>query len=128
MPTPTAAQHAAAERIAAELAHTAFALPGSLAHRYTRCGKPNCRCKADPPHLHGPYPTWTRKAKGKTITRRLTEEQYTAYRPWIEAARRKRTLLAELEALSLEIIQAEPHPKTAHTKPQVARPRKTPAS
>jgi oligosaccharide repeat unit polymerase len=81
-----------------------------------------------PPHLHGPYPTWTRKAKGKTITRRLTEEQYAAYRPWIEAARRKRTLLAKLEALSLEIIEAELHPKTAHTKPRAARPRKTPAS
>jgi hypothetical protein len=128
MPTPTAAQRRAAARIAAELARTGFALPGAIAHRYTRCGKPNCRCTADPPHLHGPYPTWTRKVAGKTITRRLTEEQYAAYQPWIDAARRNRTLLAKLEALSLEITEAELRPKTTRTKTPAARPRKTPAS
>ena len=40
-------------RLAAELAGLDYALPGTLATRYMRCGKPNCRCKADPPTLHG---------------------------------------------------------------------------
>ena len=45
-----------------------FALPGTLADRMTRCGRPNCRCHADPPRLHGPYHQWTRKKDGKTVT------------------------------------------------------------
>ena len=128
MPTPTAAQQRAAAQITAELAQPTFALPGSIAERYTRCGKPGCRCHADPPHLHGPYPTWTRKHAGKTITRRLSPEQYAAYRPWFDAAQRKRTLLAQLEALSLQIIEAELHPSSGHADPSHTRPRKTPAS
>lgn len=32
-----------------------YALPGSLATCYMRCGKTNCPCKAEPPVLHGPY-------------------------------------------------------------------------
>ncbi len=128
MPNPTAAQRATAAKITTELANSAFALPGSIALRYTRCGKANCRCHADPPQLHGPYPTWTRKHAGKTITRRLTEQQYAAYRPWFEAHQHQRALLAKLEALSLAIIEAELRPTTTRTKPRTAPPRKTPAS
>src|SRR5665811_2578128 len=67
-----------------------------------RCGKPGCACKADPPKLHGPYVTWTRKVEGKTVTRRLSAEQLERYRPWFENRRRLRELTGELEALSLE--------------------------
>ena len=49
-----------------------FALPGTLTVRAYACGKPGCRCHADPPRLHGPYAEWTRKIGGKTVTRRLT--------------------------------------------------------
>ena len=31
-----------------------------------------CRCKGDPPRLHGPYYLWTRKVAAKTVTVRLT--------------------------------------------------------
>ena len=50
--SPTPAQQARAEAIAAEitarLADLAFALPGTVADRLTRCGYPGCRCHADP--------------------------------------------------------------------------------
>src|SRR5882762_4851630 len=69
---PSPAQRAARDRIAAELAQAGFALPGTLTVRSYACGKPACRCHADPPRLHGPYAEWTRKIGGKTITRRLT--------------------------------------------------------
>ena len=49
----TAAQTRAA--IAAALGQAGFCLPGSIVIRHTRCGKPRCACKADPPALHGPY-------------------------------------------------------------------------
>lgn len=88
-------------RLVAELAGIDYALPGTLARRYMRCGKPVCRCKSDPPVLHGPYLHWTRTIAGKTVTRTLTEEQASRYRPWFDNARQLRELTADLEAHSL---------------------------
>jgi len=94
--------------IEAALSQIGFALPGSIVTRRTRCGKPRCACKADPPALHGPYIQWTRTVNGKTVTRQLTPAQYQAYAPWLDNARRLRALAAELEALSLqEMARAE---------------------
>ncbi len=85
-----------------------YALPGTLARRYMRCGKAICRCKADPPTLHGPYLHWTRTVAGKTVTRTLTEEQAQRYQPWFDNARRLRDVIAELEARSLRaFLEAE---------------------
>lgn len=101
--------HAAeARRISAELARLRFVLPGSIRARYTRCGRPGCRCMADPPRRHGPYWWWTRKVNAKTVTRILTDEQYADYRPWFDNARRAKALLAELEALSLAVVESDP--------------------
>jgi hypothetical protein len=101
--------------LAHQIAQIDAALPGSLVIRSTRCGKPACRCKADPPQLHGPYIQWTRKIDGRTHTRLLTPEQLHRYQPWFENAQRIRQLLTELEALSL---QAANHAEgwTDHTK------------
>ncbi|MGO8726723.1 MAG: DUF6788 family protein [Streptosporangiaceae bacterium] len=94
--------------IQAALGQTGFCLPGSIVIRRTRCGKPACACKADPPALHGPYIQWTRTVNGKTVTRILTPAQYDTYAPWFASARRLRALAAELEALSLaEMARAE---------------------
>lgn len=87
--------------VAAQLGEVDYALPGTLARRFMRCGKANCRCKADPPILHGPYHHWTRTVAGKTVTRTLTEEQASRYRPWFDNARRLRELTSELETRSL---------------------------
>jgi hypothetical protein len=62
-------------RIATALGEIGFALPGSLTVRAYRCGKANCRCKADRPQLHGPYAFWTRKVEGKTVTRMLSDDE-----------------------------------------------------
>ena len=78
------------------------ALAGTLSARYMKCGKKNCRCKADPPQLHGPYHHWTRTMAGKTVTKSLTPEQAEHYRPWFENARRLREALTALEASSLQ--------------------------
>ncbi len=100
------AQQAARDKIAAQLAATGFALPGTLTIRAYACGKRNCRCHADPPRLHGPYAEWTRKIGGKTVTRRLTEAELTAWQPLFDNARKTRALLAELQDLTLQIIEA----------------------
>jgi len=106
--SPTRGQQARAERIAAQLADIGFVLPGTLTERHVRCGKPNCRCHADPPDLHGPYHQWTRKVAGKTVTRLLSDDQLADYQPWLDNQRRLRSLIAELEALSLAIADADP--------------------
>ncbi len=103
---PSPAQQAARDRIAAELAATGFALPGTLTVRAYACGKPGCRCHADPPRLHGPYAEWTRKIGGKTITRKLTPAELADYQPPFDNARKLRSLLSELQDLTLEIIGA----------------------
>ena len=103
---PSPAQQAARDRIAAELAAAGFALPGTLTVRSYPCGKHDCRCHADPSRLHGPYAQWTRKIGGKTVTRRLTPDQLAAYQPLFDNARKLRGLLAELQDLTMEIIDA----------------------
>jgi len=109
--SPTPAQQARAARIAAQIAETAqagFILPGTLTERMTRCGYPGCRCRADPPQLHGPYHQWTRKKNGKTATRILTDDQLADYGPWFDNHKRLRELITELEALSLDITDNDP--------------------
>jgi len=104
--SPTRRQQARAAAIGAELASLGLALPGTLIERHVRCGKPRCRCHADPPVLHGPYWQWTRKAAGKTITRLVPDDQIDDYRQWLDNHRRLRALIAELEALTLAIADA----------------------
>ena len=109
-PTPDQRAHAArlTAEITARLADAAFALPGTVADRMTRCGHATCRCHADPPQLHGPYHQWTRKKNGKTTTRILTDDQLADYGPWFDNHKRLRELITELEALSLAIAEADP--------------------
>src|SRR5215472_8082453 len=109
--SPTRRQQAQAARIAAELASLGPALPGTLIQRHVRCGRANCRCHADPPVLHGPYWQWTRKSAGKTVTRLVADDQIDDYRQWLDNHRRLRALVAELEALTLAIADAQPRAK-----------------
>lgn len=88
-------------RITAELTDLDYALPGTLSRRFMRCGKDNCRCKADPPTLHGPYLHWTRTVAGKTVTRTLTPDQADRYQSWFDNARHLRDIVTDVEAQSL---------------------------
>jgi hypothetical protein len=105
---PSPAQQAALTRITAQIAATAGpALPGTLTVRSYPCGKHDCRCHADPARLHGPYAQWTRKIDGKTITRRLSPAELAAYQPLFDNARKLRALLAELQDLTMQIIEED---------------------
>lgn len=104
MSQPDAPSVATDQRQAALLAQIAalgLPVPGSLVERSTTCGNTNCRCHAQPPELHGPYLTWTRKVAGKTVTRTLSPEQAQRLRPMLENGRRLRELITELETLGL---------------------------
>ncbi|MGO9783580.1 MAG: DUF6788 family protein [Streptosporangiaceae bacterium] len=108
--SPTPAQQARAAAIAAEitarLTGTAFALPGTLADRMTRCGYPGCRCHADP--RSGTAPTTSGPAKRRQdrhpdLDRRL--------------ARRLRPLVRRPPP------PARPHHRTRGTQPRHRRSR-----
>jgi hypothetical protein len=88
--------------LARELADIGYIAAGSVAPRYNRCGKSNCRCHGDPPHLHGPYFQWTAKVGGKTVNKRLTEEEAALYNEWIANDRRVRALLAQMREVAAE--------------------------
>jgi Family of unknown function (DUF6788) len=104
-------RRARVREILREIGEIGYALPGSVVIRATACGKPACRCKADPPQLHGPYVSWIRKSDGKPITRKLTPGQEQHYRPWFDNARRLRELINELENLSLEAFEQAEGPR-----------------
>ncbi|MGH2352219.1 MAG: DUF6788 family protein [Chloroflexota bacterium] len=99
-------------------------LPGSVAVRHVRCGKPGCACKADPAALHGPYIQWTRTVKGKTVTRYLSQDELARYQSWFDNARRLKDLVAKLEIASVHAFEADQRlPRTTTAKPAARRSR-----
>jgi hypothetical protein len=84
----------------AQIADLGFISTGSVVERLTTCGKLGCRCTGKPPLPHGPYFQWTRKLRGKTVTRRLTAAEALLYGEWTENARRLSTILANMETVS----------------------------
>ena len=88
-------------RLAEQLLQPGFISSGSVVRHYAPCGKPNCRCHADPPRLHGPYWQWSyRPPGGKTVTRKLSERQALLYQEWIANRRRALQIVAEMERIS----------------------------
>jgi hypothetical protein len=46
--------------------------------------------------------------RAKTITRLLTDEQAADYRKWFDNMKELRSLVSELEALSLKVVEDDP--------------------
>src|SRR5271169_3929217 len=90
------------EALKEPLRQLGFVRPGSLVQRFMPCGRPSCRCMADPPVLHGPYYQWTIKIRGKTKTLRLTAEQARLCEEWIANHRKLKDIVRKMEALSLK--------------------------
>jgi len=112
---------ALAEELAAELATVGFISPGSVVTRYTSCGKPGCRCRADPPQRHGPYYQWSRAVAGKTVSRRLNETEAELYRSWIANRRRLEQIIAQMEQTSAAAGELLLRQATASPKPRPAK-------
>lgn len=83
-----------------ELGDLGYIRSGSIAVRDNYCGNPTCRCHGDPPQPHGPYYQWTAKVNGKTVNRRLTQEQAALYQTWIDNDRRLRAIINELREIA----------------------------
>lgn len=85
----------------AELADIGLVLRGSIARRLNRCGNPTCRCKADPPTLHGPYYKWTRKVAGKTVNATLSPEQAARCKEWTRNMQKLDRVVTQLQDVGL---------------------------
>ncbi|MGH2718080.1 MAG: DUF6788 family protein [Actinomycetota bacterium] len=106
MPRAAAAEKPSRAALVAAMAQIDAVLPGSIVVRHMRCGKAACRCKADPPVLHGPYIQWTRTVEGKTVTRFLTEEQRARYQPYFDNARTLRELARQLSIATMHEVES----------------------
>ena len=91
--------------IVAEIAALGPVLSGCIIQRSTRCQTPGCHCRADPPRLHGPYPTWTHREGGRQVTKTLSAEEAERLGPFIERNRRLHELVAELEKVSIDLVE-----------------------
>ena len=87
-------------RIKARIRDVGFICEGSLLERWMSCRKPNCRCSADPPQLHGPYYQLTWKHQGRTVCRNLPPEHAELYQQWISNRRQLDGLLEQMKAVS----------------------------
>jgi hypothetical protein len=93
-----------------ELAQLRMLRPGSLSRQFNVCGSPGCRCKASPPHKHGPYYHLSYTRNGKGGTRSIPKDNVPAIRAALaNYARLKRLvdrwidLATELSDLELEL-------------------------
>lgn len=89
------------------LSNIGYICRGTVMVLYLKCGNPNCRCKKDENAKHGPYNVWTRKVKGKTVTKYLSDEQAELCREFIQNSRKLDSIIKEMRNLSVRLIESE---------------------
>lgn len=77
-------------------------LPGCISIATSRCGKPNCACKAKPPKLHGPFYRWTGLINGKRTTRTISKEDAVESERRIKNYRKMKKEIDALLEMSLK--------------------------
>ncbi len=93
--------------LAKKLSEMGCICKGSVMVLHLKCGKPNCRCKKDENAKHGPYNVWTRKVKGKTVTKYLSEHQAELCREFIQNSNKLNLIIEEMRNLSVNILESE---------------------
>jgi hypothetical protein len=91
------------ESIKRDIAALGDLRPGAMSMQYNICGNPSCRCKADPPFKHGPYPQVSFTWRGKSSTMSVRANEVEEVRQQLETYRRLRDLVDEWIDLALEL-------------------------
>ncbi len=94
------------QELAKELSTIEFIWSGSISKRFLTCGNPSCKCHTDTEAKHGPYYYWTTKKGGKTVARKLTEQQAEVLQPWIENRRTLEKTMNAMKKLSQDAYEA----------------------
>ena len=79
---------------------------GSLAERFRKCGKTQCRCAREDSYVHGPSWSLTRAVKGKTVTRIIPARSVAETRAQLAEYREFRRLAQELVDVNEKICDA----------------------
>ena len=93
------------QKLRRELAQTGYVCTGSITTVYRKCGKSYCVCAKKEEAVHGPYNMWTRKVRGKTVTRNLTDGQAQLCRECIRNLRHVEKIIAEMKSLTAKYIE-----------------------
>ena len=104
-PVATRVEQTQKREVLAALDRSGWFVRGSLLKVPNRCGNPSCRCKANPPQLHGPYWQWSRKIAGKTVSVRLTDAQAELVRGWIANAKVVDRHLGDLDEITRQVTE-----------------------
>lgn len=86
-------------------------LKGSVSASYTRCGQANCACQDDPPKLHGPYWQWSTSVDGKTVSRRLSDQEREIYQEWVNNRKRLEATMRDMHELALQAAATARKPR-----------------
>jgi len=95
------------QKLRDRLANTGYICTGSITTVYKKCGKDYCFCAKDEKAMHGPYNVWTRKVKGKTVTRNLTVKQVKLCKECIQNIRELESIIEEMKELSVKYIEEQ---------------------
>jgi hypothetical protein len=80
--------------------------PGSLSQQYNVCGKPGCRCKADPkPRRHGPYYKVSYVFRGRFTSRFVSQQKVKEVRAELANYKQLRKLIEAWVELSLRLAK-----------------------
>ena len=95
------------QKLRYQLAQTGYITTGSITTVYRKCGKSYCFCAKDEKALHGPYNVWTRKVKGKTVTRNLTDAQVELCRECIQNMRKLEVIIRKMKEQTVKYIEEQ---------------------
>ena len=91
-------------QLARRLSDLGFLWQGSISRRLIRCGNPACACRDDPQARHGPYTYWTTKREGRTISRKLAEEEADLLTQWVDNRRDLKEITDQMMELAREAL------------------------
>lgn len=103
MPPEPPALEAKIVQIKTALAALGDLRPGTLSAQYNVCGKPGCRCKAQPPRKHGPYYQVSFTWQGKSHSQFVRRDEVPTVRRQLRTYQRLRALIDRWIRLGLEL-------------------------
>ena len=103
-------------QLAAKLAKTGYLVQGTVVRQRLKCGNPNCACHKDPARRHGPYAYWTSKVAGRTVSRKLPDEEAQLYEQWIQNRRQLETILRQMRDVSKKVAQLMLRPRSSSSR------------
>lgn len=111
------------ESIKQQIAALGDLRPGNLTRQYNVCGKPDCRCKANPPRKHGPYYQVSFTWKGKSKSQFVRRQDLAVVKQQLRHYRRLRQLLDRWMTLAIELsrLRLQPQPNRGHLPAKTRR-------